>query len=264
MVQETNLVNLRSVAERRRQLLQFLTERTQVTVREVSEFLGVSEVTVRLDFATLERDGLLQRIWGGATLPEIGHKEGTFAARLELQKTEKQAIAAAATAMVADGDTVLLDASTTCFAIAQRLKEQKRDLYIITNGLYTALELASNPSLTVVTLGGIVRPGTGSLVGTLGEEVLNRLHASKGFFSAMGLTVHQGLSESNIQESQLKTLMIKRVNQVIAVLDSSKLGRTSFTSFCQFERIDRLITSGEAAKESATPFIENQLEVIIV
>ncbi|HEX2916061.1 MAG TPA: DeoR/GlpR family DNA-binding transcription regulator [Chloroflexia bacterium] len=264
MVQDSNITNLRNVAERRRQLLQLLGERSHLSVREVSEALGVSEVTVRLDFAALEREGQLQRIWGGATLPEPGRKEGTFAARLEIQKAEKQAIAEAAVEMVKDGDTLLLDASTTCFAIAQRLKEQRRDLYIITNGLYTALELANNPNITVVTLGGVVRPGTGSLVGTLGEEVLNRLHASKGFFSAMGMTVQQGLSESNLQESQLKTLMVRHVNQVIAVLDSTKLGRASFTTFCPFEKIDLLITAGQAARELSEPFIEQELEVVVV
>lgn len=261
MSQEVSVNNSR---KRRQQLLQLLTERNHVTVREVSEALGVSEVTVRLDFAFLEREGLLLRIWGGATLPEPGRKEGTFAARLEIQKVEKQTIAAAAVEMVMDGDTVLLDASTTCFAIAQRLKEQKRDLYIITNGLYTALELANNPNLTVVTLGGVVRSGTGSLVGTLGEEILNRLHAAKGFFSAMGLTVQQGLSESNIGESQLKALMVKQVNQVIAVLDSTKLGRTSFSTFCPFERIDHLITTGKEAKELSLGFSENGLDIAIV
>ncbi len=261
MTQEITANNSRV---RRQHLLKLLAERNQVTVREVSEALGVSEVTVRLDFAYLEREGSLQRIWGGATLPEPGRKEGTFATRLEIQKAEKQAIAAAAAGMVLDGDTVLLDASTTCFAIAQRLKEQKHDLYIITNGLYTALELANSSNLTVVTLGGLVRSGTGSLVGTLGEEVLHRLHASKGFFSAMGLTVQQGLSESNIDESQLKTLMVKQVKQVIAVLDSSKLGRTSFTTFCPFERIDHLITAGQGAKEHSLPFSEAGLDTLIV
>ena len=255
---------VRNGVERRRQLLQLLIQRNQLTAREVSEALGVSEVTVRQDFAALEREGSLQRIWGGAILPEPGRKEGTFASRLEIQKAEKQAMAAAALEMISDGDTLLLDASTTTFALAQRIKEQRHGLYIITNGLYTALELAANPSLTVVVLGGIARPGTGSLVGTLGEEMLTRLHAAKGFFSAHGVTVPQGLSESNIQEGQLKSIMVNHASQVIALADSSKLGRSSFTTFCPFKQIDRLITSGKDAKELIQPFVERDLEVVLV
>jgi DeoR/GlpR family transcriptional regulator of sugar metabolism len=124
--------------------------------------------------------------------------------------------------------------------------------------------LGNNPNLTVVSLGGIVRGETGSLVGTLGEEVLARLYAGKGFFSARGLNLQQGLSESNIQEAQLKALMIRHTQQVIAVVDSTKLGQTSFSSFCPFSRIDRLITAGNGAKERALPFVENGLDISIV
>ena len=254
----------RNLNERRRQLLQLLEERQQLTVREISQALNVSEVTVRQDLIALEKEGALQRTWGGAVLPVPGRKEGTFASRLEIQRNEKQVLAAAAVELIEDGDTVLLDASTTAFAIAQRIRELKKDLYVITNGLYTALELANNPSLTVISLGGIVRGDTGSLVGTLGEQMLGRLYAGKGFFSARGLTLQQGLSESNIQEAQLKALMVQHTQQVIAVVDSSKLGQTSFSTFCPFERIDRVITTGSEALERSQPFVENGLSITIV
>lgn len=263
MAQEAVFIG-RNVNERRRQLIQLLEEHQQLTVHEISVTLNVSEVTVRQDLIALEKEGALQRTWGGAALPLPGRKEGTFASRLEVQKFEKQAIAAAAVELIEDGDTLLLDASTTAFAMARRIKDLKKDLYIITNGLYAALELANNPTLTVVSLGGIVRGDTGSLVGTLGEEVLARLYAGKGFFSARGLTLRQGLSESNIQEAQLKALMIQHSQQVIAVVDSTKLGQTSFSSFCPFDRIDRLITAGNGAKERSTPFSENGLQITIV
>lgn len=254
----------RNLNERRRQLLQLLEERQQLTVREISQALNVSEVTIRQDLIALEKEGSLQRTWGGAVLPVPGRKEGTFASRLEIQRIEKQAIAAAAVELIEDGDTLLLDASTTAFAIAQRIKDLKKDLYIITNGLYTALELAGNPSLTVISLGGIVRGDTGSLVGTLGEQMLGRLYAGKGFFSARGLTLQQGLTESNIQEAQLKALMIQHTQQVIAVVDSAKLGQTSFSTFCPFERIDHLITTGSDAPERSRPFVENGLNITFV
>ena len=98
----------------------------------------------------------------------------------------------------------------------------------------------------------------------LGEEVLARLYAGKGFFSARGLNLQQGLSESNIQEAQLKALMIRHTKQVIAVVDSTKLGQTSFSSFCPFSRIDHLITAGDGAQERAVPFVENGLAISIV
>ena len=94
--------------------------------------------------------------------------------------------------------------------------------------------------------------------------MLGRLYAGKGFFSARGLTLQQGLSESNIQEAQLKALMIQHTQQVIAVVDSTKLGQTSFSTFCSFERIDRLITTGSQAHERSLPFVENGLNITFV
>jgi DeoR family fructose operon transcriptional repressor len=116
MAEEAVLIG-RNLAERRRQILQLLEERQQLTVREISQALAVSDVTVRQDLIALEKEGALQRTWGGAALPAPGRKEGSFASRLEIQKFEKQAIAAAAVDLIEDGDTLLLDASTTCISL---------------------------------------------------------------------------------------------------------------------------------------------------
>ncbi|GAC1384486.1 MAG: DeoR/GlpR family DNA-binding transcription regulator [Herpetosiphon sp.] len=261
MNQEPSVAGFGSAAERRKSLLSLLAERKQISVAEASNALGVSEVTVRTDFAALEKEGLLQRVWGGATLPGQGRMEGSFATRLQMQDAEKQAIAAAAVEMVRDGETLLLDASTTAFAVAKLLKDRKRDLTIITNGLHAALELSSTSNFTVIVVGGVVRSRTGSIVGPFGEHVLASLHTAKGFFSARGLSIRQGLSEATVQEGQSKALMVEHAEQVIAILDSTKLGRTSLTSFCAIDRIDQVITAGKDAELLAAPFIARGMQI---
>src|SRR5436305_1012687 len=165
MIQDLTITGFGSVAERRKALLSLLAERKQISVGEARDALGVSEVTVRTDFAALEKEGLLQRVWGGAVLPGPGRAEGSFATRLAAQQPEKQAIAAAAVELVADGESLILDASSTAFTIAQLLKERRRNLTIVTNGLYTALDLSANPTFSVIVPGGTLRLAHGSLVG---------------------------------------------------------------------------------------------------
>src|SRR6478609_5573497 len=92
MAQDLAITGFGSVAERRKALLALLAERKQISVGEARDALRVSEVTVRNDFATLEKEGLLQRVWGGAILPEQSRVEGPFATRLAAQQPEKQAI----------------------------------------------------------------------------------------------------------------------------------------------------------------------------
>lgn len=238
---------------RRLALLNLLQQEGQLSVRACSEALGVSEVTIRNDLAVLEREGLLQRTWGGAMLRQPLRPEGAFLARLQEHRADKERIAVAAVAQVHDHDTIFLDASTTAYYIAQQLKE-RRNLTVITNGMYTALELGPVPTISTVVIGGQVRGDTGSLVGTLSAEVLAKLHVRKGFFSARGLTVAKGLMESTIVEAQLKELVLAHVDQVFAVLDAAKLGSTSLTAFCPAAAIDHLITAGTEAAQKAEPF----------
>jgi DeoR/GlpR family transcriptional regulator of sugar metabolism len=179
--------------------------------------------------------------------------EGSFAVRQKKQVAEKERIAQAAAAMIADGDTIMLDASTTAYAIARQITE-RRNLTVITNGMHLALALGAHPAISTIVVGGQVRAETGSLTGTLAEEMLQRLHAAKGFFSAWGLSVTKGLTESSIPEGLLKAEMVRHVDRVIAVLDSSKLGVKALTSFCPTTGIQHLITAGDDVGARSAPF----------
>ena len=240
---------------RRDQILALLQRSGQITVKACAEQLGVSDVTIRSDFALLEREGLLRRVWGGAVLERPLWPEGSFAARLKDRAAEKERIARAAAALIADGDTIMLDASTSAYAIARQLAD-RRNLTVITNGMHLALALGAHPAITTIVIGGQVRGETGSLTGTLAEEMLERLHAAKGFFSSRGLTAAKGLTESSIPEGLLKSAMVRHVASVIAVLDSSKLGVNALTSFCPAASIERLITAGPDAAAKSAPFLE--------
>jgi DeoR/GlpR family transcriptional regulator of sugar metabolism len=249
-----------SAEERRRVLIETLRREQRINVRQISALLGVSEVTVRGDLDVLEQGGLAQRVWGGAVLPAGLRYEPSFAARLRQHREEKQRIAAAAAGMIAEGDSIILDASSTAFCLAPYLK-QHHDLTVITNGVHLALELGAAEQITTILVGGVLRGKNASLVGTLGEEMLGKLYAAKGFFSARGLSLQQGLSERHIQEAQLKSAMTQRVGQVIALLDTTKLDQTSLTSFCSFERVNLLITAGPAKADTLERFVDAGLKI---
>jgi DeoR/GlpR family transcriptional regulator of sugar metabolism len=247
---------------RRDRLIALLQHHGQLTVRAASEQLGVSEVTIRSDFALLERGGRLRRIWGGAAIVRPLWPEGSFAARLKQRQAEKERIARAAATLIQDGDTIMLDASTTAYAIARQIVG-RQSLTVITNGMHTALALGAHQAITTIVIGGQVRGETGSLAGTLAEEMLQRLHASKGFFSARGLTAAKGLTESSLSEGMLKAAMVRQIDAVIAVLDSTKLGSNALNSFCPAASVHRLITAGPDAEAKSASFRE-LFEVTVV
>jgi len=248
--------------ERRRQMLKILEEKGSVSVKELSELLNISKVSVRSHLKRLEEEGLLIRMRGGAVIPNRSRLELTFAIRERLNIEEKRLIGEAAAQLVQDGESIILDASTTALQVAKRIKDRQY-LTVVTNGIYTALELAGCPNITVMLLGGVLRAPSMSLVGPQAEEAISRLHVDRGFFSCRGLTLEAGLCDANIHEVQLKRAMVRACKEVTALVDYSKIGAVSFASFAPVEALHRIITDDRAPDAYLASFRDRGIEVVV-
>jgi DeoR/GlpR family transcriptional regulator of sugar metabolism len=235
--------------ERLDQIVTLVQERGRVSVADLSDHFGVSAVTIRNDLTSLQQQGLLVRTHGGAVIQSDPNMEPpAFALRKELHRAEKERIGQAAAALIRDGDSVALDASTTAWQIARHLKD-RRELTIVTNGLFIALEFLDSPAVTVVMPGGALRTASASLVGDEGACILERYHVQKGFFGAGGFTLEEGLTDTNQYEVKLKQRMVERSKEVIAVVDSSKWGQVTFASLASVEQLDQVIADDAAPAE---------------
>jgi ribose transport system substrate-binding protein len=233
--------------ERRQTILRLLKEQPGVKVVRLAEILDVSEGTIRNDLTALEQDRKLQRVRGGATLIEAveGIPESMPKAEVPHAVT-KQRIARWAAEMVEDGDAILLDASTTVRFMVPFLRQHQR-LTIITNGLETARLLAKDLNHTVILVGGIVSPGGNATTSLMGIEILKNMHVRLAFVSAIGFSTEAGLTERSIEEAQLKKAMLASVQRVVALVDSSKLGKVGFAPFAGPSDIFTLLTDSDAA-----------------
>ena len=250
--------------ERLDQIAALLQEQGRVSVTDLSERFGVSAVTIRNDLGTLEQQGCLVRTHGGAmALPDLGLELPAFALRKELHLAEKERIGQAAAALVRDGDSIALDASTTAWQIARHLKD-RRELTIVTNGLFVALEFLDSPSVTVVMPGGSLRAASASLVGDQGAGILDRYHVQKGFFGAGGFTIEEGLTDTNQYEVELKQHMVQRSKQVIAVIDSSKWGQVTFASLAAVDELNHVISDQAAPPDLVSSLRELGIRVTLV
>jgi DeoR family transcriptional regulator of aga operon len=134
-------------------------------------------------------------------------------------------------------------------------------LTVITNSLMVAYELASASGVTVVLTGGILRPVSYSLVGELGNAVLERFNISKGFFGAKGLTIAEGLTDADNFEVQFKRAMVAACKSTIAVVDASKWGQVSTASFARLDQVDTVITDESAPREMVTALAARGVQV---
>lgn len=250
--------------ERLDQILAVLGAQGRVSVAELGEQFGVSAVTIRNDLATLEQEGRLLRTHGGAVLkPVLSTEPLAFALRKDLHQDEKERIGRAAAALVRDGESIALDASTTAWHIAHHLKD-RQELTVVTNGLFVALEFLNSPGVTVVMPGGSLRTASASLVGDQGAGILDRYHMQKGFFGAGGFTLEEGLTDTNQYEVELKQRMVERSKEVIAVVDSSKWGQVTFAALASVDQLDRVITDGGAPPDMVAALQDRAIEVALV
>ncbi len=252
--------------ERRQAILDLIRETGRVSVADLRQRFGVSEVTIRADLQALADQGLVVRTHGGA-VPSSNVKEGvqelSLAVRRQKQVVEKNHIAEEAAAMVQDGEAIILDTSSTALAIACHLKD-RRELTILTNSLMVAVEMLDAPGVNVVMPGGRVRRDSASLIGVDGLELVRQFNIQKGFFGAHGLTKAEGLTDVSAAEAEMKRPLVAMARQVIAVLDATKWGRVGLMSFAHLEDIDQIITDARAPAEMVAELGKEGIQVTLI
>lgn len=228
--------------ERRQSLLDILRKQPGLRVPELAMALDVSEGTVRNDLNALEQQRALVRVHGGAVLNRQDQfQNASFVKRYQQNAAAKLAIAREAAVLVKDGDSILLDASSTVYYLARALSERQH-LRVMTNGFEVARELAQNSSNTVILLGGVVNNESSSVTGLLSERIIEELHIQKAFLSCSGFSLERGMTEVLLTEAQIKRKVIESSQQLFALVDSSKFGKEDLTSFARPEKINRLFT----------------------
>jgi len=233
--------------ERRQKILEHLRADRFADVGALAQSLSVSEVTIRSDLKTLEREGRIVRRYGGAILadePRDGAPAGSFQERYLQHRERKQRIARCAAELVRDNDSLLLDASTTVFTLAEQLGE-RRNLTVFTNGIDVGLRLAANPANKVILVGGLLRADSRSLGAHFGAELLGGVRVRLAFLSCTGWSADLDATEDDLFEGQIKALMVQAAEQVVILADSSKFERRGLASFVPIRRISRILSDDE-------------------
>lgn len=245
--------------ERESLIIEYLGENGR-TIAELSEDLGVSEATVRRDLKSLEEQGKIRRVHGGAIRVKFPKTEPIFTQKTELNAFQKRNIAQLALNMIEDSDTIFLDGGSTVLGLC-KLLNSKKDLTVVTNSLMAAAELMeTNHKLVLV--GGEFRRLSRTLVGPLTSKIINSLHITKAFMGTIGFTISEGISTTDPSEAFTKELVMKRSQKVILLADSSKLEIPSFASSGSISDIDILITDSGIDEKLIKTLKKKNIQVI--
>src|SRR5262252_3066556 len=250
---------------RRRNLLDLVDQQGQVTVADMVKRFAISAVTVRSDLDALASLGAVVRSHGGAVRRLEATQDYPLRTKETLHHEEKVRIGKAATELVEPGETIILVSGTTTAEIARHLKRLKtQPLTVITNALNIAIELADSPGISLIMIGGLLRPVSCSFVGPQAEAMMNEFHANRLFLAVDGFDLENGPSTPDVLEAQLNNVMIRSTKEVNVVADFSKLGRRSVSKIGPFNRIQRLITDKRATPEFTEGLRKKGIEVIEV
>lgn len=250
--------------ERRNSLIEFLTKHQRASVKELSRTLNVSEATLRSDLNVLEEEGIVRRIHGGAVLNDQPNRpEYSYSVREKTNVAEKTAIGIKAMELVRDGQCIILDASTTCLELAKCLRRQAIRLTVVTNGVYTALELRDNPGINVILIGGVLRVGSAALEGTLGVDLFGKIKVDTMFTAPAGFTVEAGLMDFNMYEVELKSRMAKASPQLVSLVDHSKINQSSIACYAETAQIHTFITDDKAPRTVLDELGDRRVSVLV-
>ena len=248
--------------ERQQHILDLIEKRNSISVSELCQLLGVSDMTIRRDLRSLSKAGLLERVYGGALLRRGRSYEPPYITRMAENIEKKEIIGRRAAALVDDGDSIALDVGTTTLELAKSLRSAS-NLTIITASVHIANILNEAPSLRLILTGGILRTQELSLIGHIAERTFKDFHVDKAFVGVGGLDLKDGLTEYNVEDMLVKRAMIENADQVIVVTDSSKLGKNCFATIAPLSVVDILVTDSDIPEKIREQLTKEGIQVIV-
>ena len=247
--------------ERRNEILMKLQAERRVVVSELSQLYDVSEETIRRDLEKLVNEGVAIKSYGGAVINAYANLEVLFNIRKNYNVIGKQKIAEQIAAMVKDGESLMLDASSTAVYIAKALKE-KKNLTVITNSIEIIVELMDMPEWKVLSTGGLSREGSFALVGPQTDKMLKSYHVDKAVISCKGFDLESGITDSDELHANNKITMLGAAGKKILAVDKSKFDKTAFTAIGALDDITTVVTDEEPDRRWLQAFEEAGIECV--
>jgi DeoR/GlpR family transcriptional regulator of sugar metabolism len=249
---------------RRAQILEELQARGGVRLTELSEAFLVSEMTVRRDLDALERDGLIERVHGGAVLATRGTEEPGFEKKALWEQPEKSAIAERAAQLVKPGSAIALSAGTTTWALARHLSRLDQ-VTVVTNSMrvWRELQPGAKTGTTVILTGGEFCTPSDALVGPTADAAIRSLYFDYLFLGVHGIDPVAGLTTPNISEAETNRAFISRCRKLVVVADHTKWRMTALCTMAELSQVDVLICD-DGLPADARRVLETRVHELVV
>jgi DeoR family fructose operon transcriptional repressor len=237
--------------ERYRSIVERVRGKGRASVNDLADHLDVAPETIRRDLSHLEKQGLVQRVHGGAIPVWL---EPTVDLKNSIQQAEKLRIAKAVISLLPENGTVILDAGTTTAQIVALIPDTSH-LRIITNSPDHAVALMEKENIEIILAGGRVRKGTRSCVDQWAIETFCGIVADVAVIATNGISLARGLTTPEPAEAAVKSAMLNAAKKKIVVADHTKFTQDHFAKFGDVKDFDLVVTD-ESVDQGAVAQIE--------
>lgn len=248
-------------SERQKKILELATTKEVVTIPELMNTFDISIETVRRDLSILEKQGAIQKIYGGAKIKEANFYEPAMESRMIDQLVQKEAIGKKCCEFIHDGNCIFIDSGTTTYHIAKHLTH-KKNLTIITNSIPVINELMAT-DFEIIIIGGKIRHSERSVVSYDYIFNFSQLNIQKSFICASGITAENGVSDFNMQEAVTRKMIIERSREVFVAADSSKFDKDVTIRIAGLNKIDYIITDTNLSPNTVNSFKKSAARLIL-
>jgi DeoR/GlpR family transcriptional regulator of sugar metabolism len=245
--------------ERLKNIVHYLKENRKIRLEQICEKFDISRDSARRDLVRLEQSGTIVRTHGGAVLAASSLSTQRYEERLETMDA-KRSIGRAAAHRITDGESVLMNASTTVQAAAEALTA--KHLTVITNSLDITNILGMKEEIRIHLLGGEFNPWNRNVTGAQTLEMLSTFSVQTLLLGACSVN-EQGISSPLVDEAYMKREMIRRADRVIVLADHQKFNKSFIHHVSGLQDIDMLITDIEPPPALKEACALHNIELII-
>ncbi len=228
-----------SITKRQQQVLSLLEERGFMSVEKLSELTYTSPSSIRRDLTRLENLYLIRRTHGGASIFKELNRAVPLNSRMEKNTVEKRKIAKTAAALLRDGQTVMLDGSTTAGFMVPHIAKHK-DMILFTNNMQTAIN-AVNYGIQTHCIGGTSVNRSVVLAGEQAYSTVVNVFPDILFFSSQCVDREGYIYDPILEENHIRELMLKNAAYRVFLCDAEKFGRRSLYRLTSIEDIDACV-----------------------
>lgn len=254
------------IQQRRNRILQIITENQKVGIRQLSEILDETEITIRRDLIELEKAKKLIRVHGGAILSEPKKsvwQTSSIQNRLERNRQTKERIASFASTLIQNDESIFIDGGSTNQILAPMIKDLSNMLFV-TNSPDIADILIENEENKIIQIGGELTRDTHLTIGPDAEENIKKYYVDKCITSVSGIDSEVGCYSAIPSEANMKRILVEHARETILLVDSSKFNRKAFCIAFDLSKVRNIVTDSGTPKDEIEKLRSKGINVFVV